>query len=121
MNDLTPNDLSHMSDEDFNALCPQGHHAPGAEPLSHAAQAVRRDFAQIMQELNQRCRVSISATDTLPITLETNNALLEAGINSLCAAALRAAVTATQSRQYEGCWICRASDILAIAAELEGQ
>ena len=40
MTDLTPNDLSHMSDEDFNALCPQGHHAPGAEPLSPAAQAV---------------------------------------------------------------------------------
>ena len=40
MTDPTPNDLSHMSDEDFNALCPQGHHAPGAEPLSPAAQAV---------------------------------------------------------------------------------
>ncbi len=40
MTDLTPNDLSHMSDEDFNALCPQGHHAPGEELLSHAAQAV---------------------------------------------------------------------------------
>ena len=35
-----PNDLSHMSDEDFNALCPQGKHAPGPEPLSPAAQAV---------------------------------------------------------------------------------
>ena len=34
------NDLSHMSDEDFNALCPQGHHAPGPEPLSPAAQTV---------------------------------------------------------------------------------
>ena len=44
MNDLTPNDLSHMSDEDFNALCPQGHHAPGAEPLSPAAQAVLDAF-----------------------------------------------------------------------------
>lgn len=40
MTELSPNDLSHMSDEDFNALCPQGHHAPGAEPLSPAAQAV---------------------------------------------------------------------------------
>lgn len=40
MTELFPNDLSHMSDGDFNALCPQGHHAPGAEPLSHAAQAV---------------------------------------------------------------------------------
>ena len=40
MTDPTPNDLSHMSDEDFNALCTQGHHAPGAEQLSPAAQAV---------------------------------------------------------------------------------
>ena len=42
MTDIIPNDLSHMSDEDFNALCPQGHHAPGPEPLSPAAQAVLR-------------------------------------------------------------------------------
>ena len=42
MTDIIPNDLSHMSDADFNALCPQGHHAPGPEPLSPAAQAVLR-------------------------------------------------------------------------------
>ena len=47
MTDLTPNDLSHMSDEDFNALCPQGHHAPGAEPLSLAAQAVLDAIVEI--------------------------------------------------------------------------
>jgi len=42
MTDLTPNDLSHLSDEEFNALCPQGHHATGpAKPLSPAAQAVK--------------------------------------------------------------------------------
>jgi hypothetical protein len=40
MTDLTPNDLSHLSDDEFNALCPQGEHAPGPEPLSPAAQAV---------------------------------------------------------------------------------
>ena len=40
MTDLSPNDLSHISDEEFNALCPQGYHAPGAKPLSPAAQAV---------------------------------------------------------------------------------
>ena len=40
MTDLTPNDLSHLSDEEFLALCPQGEHAPGPEPLSPAAQAV---------------------------------------------------------------------------------
>ena len=40
MTDLTPNDLSHLSDEEFIALCPQGEHAPGPEPLSTSAQAV---------------------------------------------------------------------------------
>jgi hypothetical protein len=29
MNDHQPNDLSHLSDTEFNALCPQGEHAPG--------------------------------------------------------------------------------------------
>jgi hypothetical protein len=40
MTDHIPNDLSHLSDAEFNALCPQGEHAPGPEPLSPAAQAV---------------------------------------------------------------------------------
>ena len=40
MTDLTPNDLSHLSEESFIALCPQGEHAPGAEPLSPAARAI---------------------------------------------------------------------------------
>jgi hypothetical protein len=40
--DDPPNDLSHLSDEEFNALAPQGYHATGpAEPLSPAAQAVK--------------------------------------------------------------------------------
>jgi hypothetical protein len=29
MTDPTPNDLSHLSDEEFNALCPQGFHGTG--------------------------------------------------------------------------------------------
>jgi hypothetical protein len=40
MTDHTPNDLSHLSNAEFNALCPQGEHAPGPAPLSPAAQAV---------------------------------------------------------------------------------
>jgi hypothetical protein len=45
MTDLTPNDLSHLSDEEFNALAPQGYHATGpAKPLSPAAQAVLDAF-----------------------------------------------------------------------------
>ena len=78
-----------MTDPTPSNLSPYGEHAPGPEPLSPAAQAVRRDIAQIMHELHRWCRVSISATDTLPITLETNDASLQAGINSLCAAAIR--------------------------------
>ena len=35
---LEANDLSHLSDEEFNALCPQGYHAPGPAPLSPAAE-----------------------------------------------------------------------------------
>jgi hypothetical protein len=81
---------------------------------------VRRDIAQIMHELHKRCRVSISATDTLPITLETNEASLQAGINSLSAAALRA--LADQVVPEGGNFIAvriRAA-ILTIATELEG-
>ena len=66
MADLTPNDLSHLSDEEFNALCPQGYHAPGLEPLSPAAQAV------------------------LDAYWETFNAPLEGAIHRPLAAALRA-------------------------------
>jgi len=40
MTDHLPNDLSHLSDAEFNSLCPQGEHAPGSEPLSPAAQAM---------------------------------------------------------------------------------
>jgi hypothetical protein len=40
MTDHIPNDLSHLSDEEFNSLCPQGEHAPGPQPLTPAAQAV---------------------------------------------------------------------------------
>ena len=44
MTDLTPNNLSHLSDEEFIALCPRGEHAPGPEPLSPAAMAVLDAF-----------------------------------------------------------------------------
>ena len=98
--------------------------------LSPAAQAVRRDIAQIMHELHQRCRVSVSVTDTLPITLETNEASLQAGINSLSAAAIRELVSRTKKRKvlttlgvpmaYSKEY-CLVEDLLAIATELEGQ
>jgi hypothetical protein len=40
MTNHEPNDLSHLSEAEFNALCPQGEHAPGPEPLSPAAQTI---------------------------------------------------------------------------------
>jgi hypothetical protein len=56
-----------------------------------------------MAELHQRCRISISPTDVLPIILETNDAALQAGINSLCAAALRAAADQVVPAETEPC------------------
>ena len=44
MTNHIPNDLSHLSDAEFNALCPQGEHAPGPQPLSPGAQAVLDAF-----------------------------------------------------------------------------
>ena len=40
MTDHIPNDLSHLNEEEFNSLCPQGEHAPGPVPISPAAQTV---------------------------------------------------------------------------------
>ena len=34
MTDLTPNNLSYLSDAEFNSLCPQGKDAPGREPMT---------------------------------------------------------------------------------------
>jgi hypothetical protein len=104
--------------------------------LSPAAQAVRCDFFQIVRELQRRCQLSVSYTSTLPITVETNDASLQAVIDSLCAAALRAAAKELgPSRKLEPGYIFSAPAehwhyefkleaerrLLAIAAELEGQ
>tara|TARA_R110000868_G_scaffold394914_2_gene666391 strand:- start:934 stop:1275 length:342 start_codon:yes stop_codon:yes gene_type:complete len=112
MTNLTPNDLSHLSDEEFNALCPQGYHAPGPEPLSPAAQAVldavfETDFEIDFADLD----TSIKATR-----------------NKIAAAALRvladqvAPSDAVEPRNYLPmaieCQRIRA-EILAIATELE--
>jgi hypothetical protein len=81
--------------------------------LSPAAQAVRCDLAQIVRELQRRCQLSVSCTSTLPIIVETNDASLQAVIDSLCAAALRALAA-----RINGADALR-PDILDIAAELE--
>ena len=42
MTDHIPNDLSHLSDEEFHSLCPQGEHAPGP---------AMTDFCALCEEL----------------------------------------------------------------------
>jgi hypothetical protein len=53
MTDFPPNELSHLSDEQFNALAPQGYHATGlAEALSPAAQAVLDAMYQVNMDFS---------------------------------------------------------------------
>ena len=100
MTNHEPNDLSHLSDAEFNSLCPQGEHAPGPEPLSPAAQAV------------------------LDAAVDVNDLVCTDSI----AAALRA--VACKAKVLEVCVgpgfseideFIAVRDLLAIADELEGQ
>jgi hypothetical protein len=102
MTDLTPNDLSHLSDEEFNALAPQGYHATGpAEPLSPAAQAVLDAYFNHADLLNR-----------------------EVSHEEMLAAALRAAADQARDNPWPGriesvgvMWMH--DGLLAIAAELD--
>lgn len=93
--------------------------------ISPAAQAVRIPLDQIMGRLHQYSRISFSATDTLPITIETNEAGLQALIDALSAAALRAAADRTEADSIWGGHLehtgvrWAAEQWRAIAAELE--
>ena len=105
MADLTPNDLSHLSDEEFNALCPQGEHAPGPEPLSPTAQAV---LDAVLFEVNAECYAPWIAAaairelaDQLRLELPLGDTDADAGVF----------VAHQAIRAY----------IFAIATELEGQ
>jgi hypothetical protein len=96
-----PNDLSHLSDEEFNALAPQGYHTTGpAEPLSPAAQAVKDAvLALYSDEKVHKFGWQLDAPTV--------------------AAALRAAV---EQSTYQDAWDCQftsAEKILAIADELD--
>ena len=119
MTDLTPNDLSHLSDEEFNALCPQGYHAPGpAEPLSAAAQAILHEFwgapvsparnVQIAAALRAAADQVVPHENDLP-SLPPMHEMIEDPIYSLAADA-----------EHEQRQRTRAQ-LLAIAAELEGK
>ena len=107
MADLTPNDLSHLSDEEFNALCPQGYHAPGPEPLSPAAKAV----------------LDAATAPTGSFCLENVNEIAAAALRAL-AEQLRLELPLGDTDADAGVFAAHHainSAILAIATELEGQ
>jgi hypothetical protein len=112
MTNLSPNDLSHLSDEAFKALCPQGEHAPGPEPLSPAAQAVLDAVNKELDEApNAHCRWDLSFLT---------------GVSA--AAALRAAADQVASPIPDDCTadvfnrqLDIRAKILAIATELDNQ
>ena len=106
MTDLTPNDLSHMSDEDFNALCPQGHHALGAEPLSHAAQAVLDAYE--LQALEIPSRLALAAV----LRAAADQVVPRETVSSLMRSLDLERLAQRQHTRVQ---------LLAIAAELEGQ
>ena len=101
MTDLTPNDLSHLSDAEFFALSPQGYHAPGPEPLSPAAEAVL-DAALPHQVHRYAAAAALRAlAEQLRLELPLGDTDADAGVF-----AAHQAITAA---------------ILAIATELEGK
>jgi hypothetical protein len=121
MTDLSPNDLSHLSDEEFNALAPQGYHATGsAEPLSPAAQAVLRADAAA------RCLSEWDSVNDPPCHPSDGgwNGCIRCVNRSAVAAALRAAADQARDNPWPGriesvgvMWMH--DGLLAIAAELE--
>ena len=83
MTDLSPNDLSHLSDEEFNALCPQGEHAPGPEPLSPAAEAIffAADGMQPRQYRGRALAAALRAlADQLRLDLPLGDTDADAGV-----------------------------------------
>ena len=114
MTDPTFNDLSNLIFKEFNALSPQGEHAPGSEPLSPSAMAVLDAF------LNGYICNSAD-----------NSVAFQADRNGLAAAFCKLADQVVPvwktppSEEYEleyGQWITNnriRRDILAIAGELE--
>jgi hypothetical protein len=105
MTDLTPNDLSHLTDEEFNTLAPQGYHATGpAKVLSPAAQSVLDAFLG-------DCEDSGLQMDDL----RENVAAALRALASQCLHVTPKGVHGNYAKRY-----MLAGEIRAIAAELEG-
>lgn len=98
MTDLIPNDLSYMSDADFNALCPQGHHAPGPEPLSPVAQVVLDAFR----------------------TSHTGQGCLAAALRAAAQTEYKPDMRDEMEVMFSEGWNSHRKELLSIADELEG-
>ena len=61
MTNHIPNDLSHLSEAEFNALCPQGEHAPGPQPISPAAQAIEEAVDNAWSNSRARAAAALRA------------------------------------------------------------
>jgi hypothetical protein len=119
MTDLTPNDLSHLSDEEFNALCPQGEHAPGPEPLSPAAQAIVKAFddryellGPLEDDWQEQCLAAAlraAADQVVPKEVFNRRGMRPGGTGSIAPDEFK------QDQRFET--RCK---LLAIATELEG-
>jgi hypothetical protein len=99
MTNHIPNDLSHLSDAEFNSLCPQGEHAPGPEPLSPAAQAILDAYG----------------SETGDIDCVWHSSELKGLAAALRAVVVQVAPVSTNARQMK-----IRDELLAIANELEG-
>ena len=109
MSDLTPNDLSHLSDAEHNALAPQGYHAPGpATALSPAAQAVLDAVASQMEG-------GWISPEFIPYEARKIATALRAAADQVAPEQQDDPTTWTQCAR-----LGVREDLLAIAAELEG-
>ena len=96
-NPLEPNDLSHLSDEEFLALCPQGFHGTGDfAPLSPAAKAILDAYFTHADLLNR-----------------------EVSHEEMLAAAIRAVVLQCEYCDDYGTSFIDPKDLLTIATDLE--
>ena len=96
MTDLSPNDLSHLSEEEFLALCPQGHHETGPDEVNNitfntaSEEIIRIDGegfhyrGEFIADAGEAHRLMVTfLKDTLPISALSEE-WLEARENAMC-------------------------------------
>jgi len=93
MTNHQPNDLSHLSNEEFNLLCPQGEHAPGPamtdfRALCEEIDALLNDIAsthpnlsengvKVINDLSDRARAALAEQPVWPTEEELNALWIE--------------------------------------------